>query len=263
MTGGKILYFILPMILVLGIYGSQTSHEKNGTVTAMLASPSHDPTLLSYWTFDNGLSVTKDQGVLGKNLVQVGKGKIVSGHIGNATDFTGTNYFKASSPSLYNFTTSTPFSISFWLKMPATSVSVDLVSKTSGSHGPGWNIWSYSNGNLYFTMGDGKKFSEIVSTISVEDNSWQHIVCTYDGSKNQNGMKIYVNGIKNKQGSNKDIPYSISNNQNLGIGSNGVGFQPVPAGTLIDDLRIYNVALSEQQIDNMFQGSLQLTASSR
>jgi len=220
--------------------------------TSGTASPSYDSTLLSYWTFDNDLTVTKDQGVLGKNLIQVGKGKIVSGRVGNATDFTGTNYFKASNPSLYNFTSSTPFSIAFWIKIPSTSVPVDFVSKASGGHGPGWDIWSYSNGNLFFTMGNGKIFSEVISTISVNDNSWQHIVCTYDGSKNQNGMKIYVNGIKNKQGSNKAITYSISTNQSLAIGASENGLLAVHAGTLMDDLRIYNVELSEHQVSALY-----------
>ncbi|HYL65695.1 MAG TPA: plastocyanin/azurin family copper-binding protein, partial [Nitrosopumilaceae archaeon] len=56
---------------------SPVSSEPKSPVVS--SSPSHDPTLLSYWTFDNNLTITKDQGVLGKNLIQVGKGKIVSG----------------------------------------------------------------------------------------------------------------------------------------------------------------------------------------
>jgi plastocyanin len=229
-----------------------TVPAKTATVPAKPTSFTHDPTLLSYWTFDDELLVTKDQGVLGKDLIQVGKGKIVSGHIRNAFNFTGINYFKASSPSFYNFTTSTPFSIAFWVKIPSKSVPVDFVSKTSANHGPGWHIWSYSKGKLLFTIGDGKNISEVSSTVSIENNSWQHIVCTYDGSKNQHGMKIYVNGTKNDQGIKKDIAYSISNNQFLSIGASVNGIQSVPVGTLIDDLRIYNVELSEQQISNLF-----------
>ncbi|HYL67313.1 MAG TPA: LamG-like jellyroll fold domain-containing protein, partial [Nitrosopumilaceae archaeon] len=84
------------------------------------------------------------------------------------------------------------------------------------------------------------------------NNSWQYIVCTYDGSKNQNGMKIYVNGIKDKQGTNKAITYSISNNQNLAIGASANGIQAVKSGTLIDDLRIYNTQLSEFQVSVLY-----------
>jgi hypothetical protein len=229
----------------------------------LVDSATNDPFLLSYFPFDSSLSITKDQGKLGKDLVQVGNGKIVPGQVGNAIQFTGNNYLKASSPTSYNFTTSTPFSISFWIKMPkdASSDPVELVGKTMDDHGPGWHIWSFGDGRVLFTMGDGTTFSEAVSTIPIDNNSWQHIVCTYDGSGDQNGMVMYLNGSLNSQGQGTSdiINYSITNNQSLEIGATRDGINPVKVSTLIDDLRIYNTALSASKVSSFYQSQSEKT----
>jgi hypothetical protein len=145
-------------------------------------------------------------------------------------------------------------------QVPSTDP-VELVGKTMDDHGPGWHIWSYGDGHLNFTMGDGTTFTEATSTDPINTSSWQYIVCTYDGSKNQDGVMMYLNGgLDNTgQGTSANFTYSISNNQSLEVGASRGGVHPVKAGTMIGDLRIYNTVLSDSQVSSLYQGLQQRT----
>ena len=69
---------------------------------------------------------------------------------------------------------------------------------------------------------------------------------TYDGNSNQNGMKIYINGILSATGGTAAISNSILNNKLVALGAESDGSR-VMFGQL-DDMRIYNTELTASQI---------------
>ena len=81
-----------------------------------------------------------------------------------------------------------------------------------------------------------------VTTIPI--NKWSHIAASYDGSV----AKIYVNGIED--GSNSFASTGAANASDVYIGSRQSD-QDMFDG-LIDDLRIYDRALSEQEIQQLY-----------
>lgn len=100
-----------------------------------------------------------------------------------------------------------------------------------------------ANRTLSFVMSNGSTgWNEVTATSVLNLNTWQHVAATYNGSS----MKIYVNG--NQVGSlNRTgvIPPSL---RNLLIGNS-----PAAARYLsgyIDEVRIWNIARSAQDISN-------------
>jgi Concanavalin A-like lectin/glucanases superfamily len=79
-------------------------------------------------------------------------------------------------------------------------------------------------------------------------NRWMHIVATYDGSETAGGVKIYIDGIRSD--TNSDIGGTYTGMSNTGksveIGSYNAGLNNLNGK--IDDVRIYNYALTPAQI---------------
>src|SRR5260370_40942593 len=80
--------------------------------------------------------------------------------------------------------------------------------------GAGYQIWSWSGdstGSLEFDLMDSANTWYSTGTYSgvndVSDNSWHHVVATYDGSGNRSGMRIYVDGNSRGAGG----PLAITN----------------------------------------------------
>ncbi|MEO5916349.1 MAG: LamG-like jellyroll fold domain-containing protein [Luteolibacter sp.] len=143
------------------------------------------------------------------------------------------------------------FSISYWVKTTATGGTGQWYAGKSmvDADVPGvandWGIALVGN-KAAFGMGDGGAGLTIQSTTPINNGAWQHVVVTRVNSSG--AMKIYINGILEASGTGstalRDAPHGIRLGSTLYGGS-------YFAGT-IDDLRIYNYALSGAQISGLF-----------
>lgn len=82
---------------------------------------------------------------------------------------------------------------------------------------------------------------------SVHPETWNHVTLVYDRSLPNNNIKIYVNGIVSEQ---KDYKESIlSGTENIFIGGNGKS----NFSGLVGGVKIYNKALTEEKVKNIFK----------
>ncbi len=81
--------------------------------------------------------------------------------------------------------------------------------------------------------------------ISIIGNNWIFLAGTYDGQS----MKIYTNGVLSGQAAFSGI--IATNNEPLGIGKNLDDDSDYFNGS-IDDVRIYNRALSQDEISRIY-----------
>jgi hypothetical protein len=125
-----------------------------------------------------------------------------------------------------------------------------------------------SSSSYYFYVGDGLTFNifsegffsqDLGATVrsfagspadgSVYDGQWHHVVGTYDGAM----VRLYVDGTEIGEGTpaSFDIGYDMQESNDLFVGSyNGAyGFNG-----LIDDVTIYNRALSAAEVRARFNG---------
>jgi len=106
------------------------------------------------------------------------------------------------------------------------------------------------NDSFEFYVGNGsvRKYARSLQTL----NSWSHIIGTFDG----NNVKLYVNGVNTDSdsfGYQTNISYNNSNHY-VGIYSN-TGTKSPFNGT-IDEVRIYNRALSEEEINASYNAGV-------
>ena len=93
------------------------------------------------------------------------------------------------------------------------------------------------------------------STSTWTPDTWYHLASTFDGTN----LKIYVNGVLESTTTNS-TPFTLAtNNRDLLIGktygSQMAGGSDESFDGLIDDLRIYNTALSDSEIYSLYQHS--------
>lgn len=139
--------------------------------------------------------------------------------------------------------------ISVWVNSRNISkVNQDIISKTeSGSYSLTLNESDESdkiNRFAFLAMISGG-YKYYYSDTHIESDTWYHVVSVYDGSY----VKIYVDGIQEtihvQDGSIQ------SNNSSLIIGNESRQLHE-PFDGYIDDIRIYNRALSESEIQELY-----------
>ena len=223
-----------------------TNFDAATPITITVASPLSG--LVAAYSFDEGAgSITTD--VSGKN----NSGTIsnatwtASGKYGGALTFNGSNALVVIPPST---------SLNVTNAMTQEAWVYPTVSKAS------WSTVMHRETDAYYlhaSCPDGAMLpasgatfngteSYVAGASALPLNTWSHVASTYDGSS----LKIYVNGVLS---STKTVSGSVQNNNNpLRIGGN------YPYGQFfegrIDDVRVYNRALSATEIQSSMNTAL-------
>jgi len=198
-----------------------------------------NPTLVAAYSFDEGSGAT-----VGDNSGHGNTGTIsnatwsTAGKYGNALSFNGSSS-RVTIPDTAALHLTTAMTLEAWVR-PATTQS-------------SWRDIVYrGNDNYYLATFGGKPVAGLTLAPSTNSNTfaptalavntWTHVAQTFDGST----VTLFVNGI---QVAATSISGSIQNTTNpLEIGSDHIFGQYFQG--LIDDVRVYNVALTAAQIQS-------------
>ena len=118
------------------------------------------------------------------------------------------------------------------------------MDKFNEANNTGWGVFvlSGANGGLGFNAGRAAVSSHVIP----ETNQWQYVAVTYDSL-----IKFYLNGNKMSEGKYEyDIRETASKPLLIGY-SDSLG-KAYSCG-LIDDVRIYNRALDDNEIMGLYQ----------
>ena len=168
------------------------------------------------------------------------------GRYGNALSFNGsTDYVDLGNPTLLQITGSTTWSA--WVKAAANPADDgQIIAKSDAS--TGWQLkTSPDTGPQTFAVAvSGAVGSRVqrYSTTVRSLNVWYHVAGVYNATAGT--LDIYVNGVRDNGVLSGTVPASQVNstvNVNIGRRSGGLNFNGI-----IDDVRIYNRALSQQEI---------------
>jgi uncharacterized protein (TIGR02145 family) len=224
--------------------------------------------LVGHWTFDGGdmdwASTTgeaKNQGSTGVrgNVTNFTSRAATPGKLGQALTFDGTDdsitingIAGAASPI-----GSGDVTIAGWFKLSSDfsgdGVSIKCIVCFNDSpstndiylkFGNGFN--SDVNGALCLGVYDNAMYSACSSQTSWNSGEWHHMVGTYSG---QTGSKMYVDGVL--VGSNSHVGRGTTKSASAKIGDDYDGGNRFPGGTL-DDVRIYNRALSADEVAELY-----------
>jgi hypothetical protein len=215
--------------------------------------------LVGHWTFDGQdtnwtsptTGTTADRSGNNNTGTLTGMNQKLSptiGHLGQALNFDGSNDFVVVTPMA---PPTLAVSYAVWAKIDPSSTSGTIVKQRGG-----WGQQLGMNSSaVRFTIHTDVNVTDVDSVgAGLNDNQWHHIVGTYDGST----MNLYVDGVLNNSGSRSGATLLNDDDTTVVGAANVFGSGPVKA--VIDDVRIYNRALSPTEIQQLYKlGTVRIT----
>jgi len=230
-------------------------------------TPTPSSSIAGWWKFDENSGVSAgDSSGSGNTLTFGGNPTWSVGKVGSALTFDGTDD-KAYVADPINGSLdmgSGDFSLAAWVKLDPTYTDANptVIFKGAGSDTePGyWLFWSNSSNYLRFTISSGVGTRPTVNSTAgvIKDNLWHHVAAV---AVRSGVSKLYIDGVLNASSNWSAYTGSIDTASNFVIGSHLIG----PAATdwkgQIDDVRMYEKALSDVEITDIYnQGALTPTA---
>ncbi|MCH7919680.1 MAG: LamG domain-containing protein, partial [Planctomycetes bacterium] len=225
-------------------------------VLVLITVGSASADLVAHWEFNEGSgSVAHDTSGNGHDGTINGTPQWVPGKIRGALEFDGSNYVDIASGVT---SLSDSFTITAWIK--TSRIGMCIVSKSDSN-----TSWASQEKQFYVAdpalEGQSNGGAELVGwgcdwvrnddTVPVSDGTWHHVCVTWDAASGE-GL-IYVDG-ENHTGNETYSGCPDNPNDTIRI-----GFSPGEHSAnfvgLIDDVRIYNHALTQEEIAQAMEGS--------
>ncbi|MEO5739781.1 MAG: DUF1553 domain-containing protein, partial [Vicinamibacterales bacterium] len=172
-----------------------------------------------------------------------GQPQFASGRIGEAASFDGKRFILGGDIGAFGF--QSRFTLAAWI-YPTADTGAVITRTKDVEEETGYGLY-LKNGQVQANLilrwlDDGAR----VETVKpIELNRWQHVMMTYDGSRTAEGIKIYVDGRSQELAVHlDDLNQNFQSRDPMRIGAGGG-----PANRFqgqIDDVRVYNAALSPQ-----------------
>jgi Concanavalin A-like lectin/glucanases superfamily/Secretion system C-terminal sorting domain len=174
------------------------------------------------------------------------------GHANSAYSFNGTvNNINLTNSNIIRPVTA--ITISAWVFLQHPNVGILGNSVISCSDDAGYNITFFEPNQIEFSVRRNNADASVTTDASAYYNAWHFVVGTYDGRL----AKIYIDGVlkgTNDAGAVFPIQYSATANTYIGV-------EPGPLFSIdpnfnylgaIDEVKIYNVALTAAQVQNEY-----------
>ena len=244
-------------------FDGAVTHKGNvWTYTTMpVIAVAEDPNLIAWWTFDEGMGTTAlDWSGHGNHGTLFGPGWITPGVLGDAAvNFTGSARVAIQNLT-YASTDNEEVTVSLWIRTAIWNsqyiASFDRdqywrVGINLNGVGPGlvgWHVMT-SNGQV-----------DLASTTRVDNGAWHHVCGVFDNGR----MTIYIDGQPEASitsgttfgtGNTRFGILGVNNNATTFNGATGIGS---PIAGDIDDMRIYDRALTQEDIILVMRGDLLL-----
>jgi hypothetical protein len=224
------------------------------------AKPVIDADLVGYFSFDGRLNRIKNQVPNAKGTASAGGVEQVRGVRGKALRFNGDDGAEFS--GIFEIDRWDAFTLDFWMRDEAhNDKPVVVLHRTYGSDA-GYNGFELfvQNGILEVRLqrvwpgiGIGVR-----AKTPIEQNKWQHVAVTYDGSSKAGGLKLFVSGKQLPTEILEDHIYKKTTVATYGNGKFALGQRFRDRGFRdgsLDELRIYSRDLSALEILNLNQKS--------
>ena len=230
--------------------------------------------LVSYWSFEAETIEGKTvRDVWGKNDgTIVGDAKRKVGKVGSALEFDGDgDSVDCGNDESLNFDTEDPFSICAWVKADEEGLTVlepwqEWGQSVAGKVNDRWHgyiltITGAGHNNEPYTLNAvlSNSLGNNDINCSSPDNSmtiatdWTYVCMSYEGTSNVAGIHLSINGEDQRVSTQRDgLTASISSDARFTIGQVTVPSWPIWFDGLIDEVAVYNRALSEDEISQNF-----------
>ncbi|MGW0811447.1 LamG-like jellyroll fold domain-containing protein, partial [Nonomuraea sp. NPDC002799] len=163
-----------------------------------------------------------------------------SGRYGGALSFNGSNAY-VSVPDSASLRLTTGMTLEAWLN-PATAGGYRTALIKQHASGLAYALWANADNNRPYTEIATTTDQGLSGTASLPLNTWTHLTATYDGTT----LRLFTNGT---QTASKAVTGTLrTDTQALRIGGSSLWGEHFNG--LIDDVRVYNRALTPTEIQN-------------
>lgn len=181
------------------------------------------------------------------------------GKVGKSLDLDGnSDYVTIPDDNSLSFTTGSPdgaFSMGGWYKFDNTDDSSILISKRPHEYQLGWDTTGYLT-FVCFSQNSGSNYLDgRVTGWTPTLDTWYHIYVTYDGSGDESGMSIYIDGVSQTVTDNTTGTYVEMNNTatDLALGV----YLPIPTNVAShngeqDMVGIWNKELTSDEVTAIY-----------
>ncbi len=227
--------------------GSAASQYEIGNNLNLNPIETGDASLVGYWNFEEGLNATSsDRSGYGNHGTWVGAGThYANGKVGGyAGQFNGaTDWVSLGTPATLNITG--PLTFAAWINAPFPGTQIAIIGNSAGYLVGGYNFGISANGLIceMEQVGD----ATYMATGAILSDQWVFVSFTFNGSVGS----LYMNG-GSAVVSNMTAPASANVGVFLGKTSQG-GWSPMNG--LMDDVRIYNRALSAAEVSAIYNAT--------
>ena len=234
----KYIFGTIIILLILGIF----LHKKSSEAAFLNRS------LVAYWSFEDAPSnVARDRSGNGNNGTLTNGPKYTNGRIGQALAFDESNDYVGVGNAVV---TSVPLTMCAWFKV--VNITTDQALVWIGDKDVGASFWGLKfSGTLarkpvsFRVRGGG--VNQLISTATgITSNTWHH-ACAVSISSSL--RRLYLDGREEVTGTS-DVTPTASDDTN--IGRFGDSSPSHYNSGLIDEVRIYNRALSENEIRQLY-----------
>ena len=239
----------------------QLYNSTKGSVAAVSPTKTLTSGLVGYWTFDGNSTnwatgKTNDvsgQGNTGTLTSMSTTTSTVMGKIGQGLQFDGSADRYVNVGSNLDFSSGLKFSISFWVKGNTTQVSgAGLIARGNGGGGEQYSLDVNAGVFRFYTyLSDGVTVGVNISASEGPTSTWKHLVVTYNALANSGIM--YLNGVSVNSGTTGASLQIASHITSIGSRQSASGSYNLPFNGSIDDVRIYNRALSANEVMQLYK----------
>jgi len=218
--------------------------------------------LVGYWTFDGATTTwsSATAGITGDLSGNFNTGTLtnmnratspVVGKIGQGLKFDGANDYVQVASFMSGLTT---FSVSVWVKTTQSSTPTNdydspAIFGTNQGGGTSQDFMLLNRtGNFYWFDEFGAGENSFASGVTISDNRWHHIIAV----RSTTSLTFYIDGVS--------VGTDTTGSSGVRNDWEGIGYAPFTAGGTsqffngsIDDVRIYNRALSAGEVAQLYQ----------
>ena len=204
--------------------------------------------LVSGYSFDDGTA--KD--CVGNNNGKIeGNVKVVQGKFKNALSFDGQGAYVNLGDTANFPSGSDERTVAFWTLLRGQKVHMYFMSWGSHTDGAFFGPRTDGAGNISLMVHNGGAYEDIDSDTPLSEvlEEWSHLVFTYDGATT---AEIYLNGFLIYSQDAGGV-LNTSTGHDAYIGGRNVGGYEYGVDATIDEVYIWDRALSEDEIDSLFK----------
>ncbi len=203
--------------------------------------------LVAHWKMDEGSGdiVVDSSGNKHDGAIN-GTPDWVAGQLGLALNFDGATYVQVPASQSLDLLNHGDFTVTAWVTTDVVSDSYTVALQQPDASGTGRTWLGVSAGQFYHYLGGGNRWSGVYPELE----TWYHVAYVVTEGGNSDSMQWYVNGEPTASESasletNDDGDYLIGCHKALGNLWDG----------LIDDIRIFDHALTKDQILAVMEGT--------